>query len=499
MPVLAAIDSSGGIAPATNIAGVIAGDIATLTGTTVLSEDWSTFDPVNGPWNFNNPSDISFRQADTSYAHKGNNTLNFAVYEQCSMRRTRALDPTKLYRIRIGLQAYNDTGPTVQYCGITALKADGSAANSNNGSCYMALASRSIASGAGYKVYEGWFKAGAGGFSDDYSTECPNAIAPMSLPGSATQFYPYVLLNYSTGTQNFLWDFIDITEYDEDASVRIYTLADPNGRVQKLSLVPMGKMGGLGWSLDDNDWLSATTWDGTYWHANVNAVTATIGAKTISYPGTISFITNTDNASWWIYNDDPNFSGAWSPQSTQVASDLAAAEGRQFIGQITTGTHSGGTETVPPPDPVQGGPTCFPAGTMITMADGSLLPIERVTPGSLVMSFDPETRRCIPGRVVGQLVHRVPDTAKMLCVATATGGVHVTPEHRFFTDRGFVCARALEVGETAYRWTREGLVPEILTSVRPSKLAVRKVYNLAVEHWQTYIADGFAVHNLKPM
>ena len=341
-----ALDSSNSlvtsVANQATLGGKYARDIAQLTGTTLFSENWDTFDASNGAWAISTAGSISHRLADTSYAHKGADTINFNVYEVFEGRSLIALDPTKLYRVRIGLQAANDSSPGTQYCGIIALLADGTGANSNSGYCYLVLSARSIATAAGYQVYEGWFKAGAGSYSAAYSTEAPNATSPMLLPTGSTQFLPYVLINYTSGTQNFLWDFIDVTEYDEDASNRIYTLADINGRVSDpTKLNPVSSSGTRFWLTHPG--LTASGYvplSSSGYVIDVLNFDLHIGSQTIAYTASVGITVPTYDT-YYIYVDDPTYTGGGTYIATTNSADTARNTGRIYVGTITTNSGSG--------------------------------------------------------------------------------------------------------------------------------------------------------------
>lgn len=81
---------------------------------------------------------------------------------------------------------------------------------------------------------------------------------------------------------------------------------------------------------------------------------------------------------------------------------------------------------------------CFPAGTMIGDR-----PIEEIREGDWVSSFDPATRRQIPGRVVGLMQKPATELVRLYF-----GGRSVicTPNHPIFTPTGWVLAGLLTIG-----------------------------------------------------
>jgi DNA repair protein RadD len=143
---------------------------------------------------------------------------------------------------------------------------------------------------------------------------------------------------------------------------------------------------------------------------------------------------------------------------------------------------------------------CFPAGTLV---DGR--PIESVSPGDLVNSFDPVSGVRRKRRVVRTFV-KIPSSLVRLTI----GGRYLTctPNHRLWTRDGWVEAeRSLGLGVMVGRtllgranptFARVGRV-EVLEPGRdgtfggvcPNGL----VYNLEVEETHTYFANGVAVSN----
>lgn len=156
-----------------------------------------------------------------------------------------------------------------------------------------------------------------------------------------------------------------------------------------------------------------------------------------------------------------------------------------------------------------GGGNCFLYGTLVRLADGRLLPIERLEPGDEVASLD------VPGlardadwqaqyqwRITGAGAPR-PCASRIANVRRGThegfflinGRVKATFEHPFLIRRdgetGFCSAKLLRVGD---RLVRHDLADEPIRSVERIDRTVRTVA-LHVPGTNVYVADGVWVHN----
>lgn len=166
---------------------------------------------------------------------------------------------------------------------------------------------------------------------------------------------------------------------------------------------------------------------------------------------------------------------------------------------------------------------CFPAGTMIEMADGTEKPIELVQTGDWVMSFDPSTQAKVPGQV-GQLFRG--ETPEWIRLNYQINGVaeslSATGGHPFLTPGGdFKPIEALvednnrvevvsSTGEVvvaqaqriAYSAQTSQLYESAATLAFSGTTALASVqrsawatYNFEVIGTHTYIAENVRVHN----
>ena len=130
---------------------------------------------------------------------------------------------------------------------------------------------------------------------------------------------------------------------------------------------------------------------------------------------------------------------------------------------------------------------CFPAGAAVMTPSGTS-PIEKLSPGDPVTAF--ENGRLKTAAVTALIkTEGIPYT-----ILTAAGKTLATAEHPFLTRAGYIKAADLKPGmETGFvsggrtGWTT-------VQSVKALTVAV-PVYNLSVDGPNTFIADGFMVHN----
>ncbi|PYR67168.1 MAG: hypothetical protein DMF88_13740 [Acidobacteria bacterium] len=190
----------------------------------------------------------------------------------------------------------------------------------------------------------------------------------------------------------------------------------------------------------------------------------------------------------------------------------------------------GGSVTCPACPPPGGGGGCFAAGTGVTMADGSVKPIEDVAAGDEVLSYDVETAAVVPGVVTRTFAH--PATPALLRI---NGTLATTPEHRFLVNGRWIAAGKLRVGDGLLRQecaagscqsgdaarvesievlrgeaTTDAaalMSPKILSSELATDVAgvaslqtlsgQETSYNLEVAPYQTYFVEGVVVSTLK--
>jgi hypothetical protein len=147
-----------------------------------------------------------------------------------------------------------------------------------------------------------------------------------------------------------------------------------------------------------------------------------------------------------------------------------------------------------------GHPYCFPAGTLILMADMSQKPIEMIRVGDFVMSWDDDWN-LVPARVYATARH---EKASDRFVDIDRGALMPTAEHGLYTPANEKqAARTFRPGDKLRRmrgdsWTRTTWIDWTIDS--RTWIDLREPvdsFNFSVETWGRYIANRFAVSNSK--
>jgi hypothetical protein len=135
------------------------------------------------------------------------------------------------------------------------------------------------------------------------------------------------------------------------------------------------------------------------------------------------------------------------------------------------------------------GETCFAAGTEISTPDGILL-IQDVRVGDLVLTFSPDTGLSKSTKVTKVTEH---ETAGLMEVVLFNGHkILTTPNHYFFTLRGWVRAKHLRPFDKLVKQDKENVRLVSVKAVFADERAPAKVYNVYTSVG-TYLADGVLV------
>jgi hypothetical protein len=177
--------------------------------------------------------------------------------------------------------------------------------------------------------------------------------------------------------------------------------------------------------------------------------------------------------------------------------DAVSAASSSGTGAASTST-SGGTVGSGGSGGGGGFRPCFVEGTPVMLANRKYFPIEKIGKGWFVTAFD-DHGRLHPAKVLDVYVHEV---AKHLSVefwdGRATG---VTGEHpywqggKLFVPIGELGLRSFVLHYENLAWNQVGIKDKNLILLEKPIL----VYNLEVEEFQTYIANGDGVHNLRAL
>jgi hypothetical protein len=132
-------------------------------------------------------------------------------------------------------------------------------------------------------------------------------------------------------------------------------------------------------------------------------------------------------------------------------------------------------------------PHCFPAGTLITLSTWEKIPIENVGVGTKVVSWHNDDL------LVAEVV-RTMEADSSEGYTTINGKFVSTPEHPYYTQRGWIPASKLEPGDGLLEITKAGDCWILVESVE-TKEGSGKVYNITVDTSHNYVANGVLVHN----
>ncbi len=132
---------------------------------------------------------------------------------------------------------------------------------------------------------------------------------------------------------------------------------------------------------------------------------------------------------------------------------------------------------------------CFPAGTKVILADGRVINIQDIQVGDIVASLQESTQTFTKNKVV-QLFKRT--TTQLTRIVTVKDTLWATPEHPFYTVKGWINAGSLASGILLQ--TVNGQIPVESILTMDSNCTV---YNFEVEQTHNYlIGNGaYVVHN----
>ncbi|MFC1703381.1 polymorphic toxin-type HINT domain-containing protein [Candidatus Omnitrophota bacterium] len=138
--------------------------------------------------------------------------------------------------------------------------------------------------------------------------------------------------------------------------------------------------------------------------------------------------------------------------------------------------------------PCSGGP-CFVPGTSITMADGTSKPIEHINVDDEVLAFNEETKQTVKDAVKYVFLN----TADRYLIVN--GALKVTPNHPVYHNGQWVEIGSLKIGDELLNQKGE---LEPISDIQEVKLDMPiTVYDLNVNPYHTYFAEGYLVHNKK--
>jgi len=137
------------------------------------------------------------------------------------------------------------------------------------------------------------------------------------------------------------------------------------------------------------------------------------------------------------------------------------------------------------------------AGTLVTEIDSKMgavqVPIEKVQPGDTLLVYSGEYGPISTASVVKTFK----TNSKMILLKTSDGSLFLSRDHLVYLDNtGFVRADCLKIGDSPLRFDLKSakFVSSVVTRISLIT-GDNYLYNLEVETWHNYLADGFVVHN----
>jgi hypothetical protein len=134
--------------------------------------------------------------------------------------------------------------------------------------------------------------------------------------------------------------------------------------------------------------------------------------------------------------------------------------------------------------------TCFPAGTQVTLSNGSSKSIEDIKVGDMVQGYDVSLDKLVPEKVLKTYIHI--DGGEPIIMINNM--LKATANHPFYVEGKWVSADKLKIGDKlTYLNGHEVKNVSVMSLVPESPLD--KVYNLTVSDQHDYFANGILVHN----
>jgi hypothetical protein len=135
------------------------------------------------------------------------------------------------------------------------------------------------------------------------------------------------------------------------------------------------------------------------------------------------------------------------------------------------------------------GHSCFLKGTKISMSDGSIKNIEDVRIGDRVRAYDQNSNQ-VKSAPVTMLFHHLSREMGSFYM-TINDNLQVTPNHPLFVNKIWKTAGNVKIGDTLFGETGD-TIP--VSSIKKIYNQVQ-TYNLEVDTYHTYFANGVLVHN----
>lgn len=141
-----------------------------------------------------------------------------------------------------------------------------------------------------------------------------------------------------------------------------------------------------------------------------------------------------------------------------------------------------------------GGTGCVPAGTLLSLADGTTIPIETATVGLQAMAFDDLTGEPVEASITATWKH---EDRELFWLVTDRGELICSHDHRLYSRAkdAWIPARNLQPGDVTL-WLVEGRLTEATVARCESTGELATVYHLTLDHGHVYVAGDVPAHNI---
>jgi len=139
-----------------------------------------------------------------------------------------------------------------------------------------------------------------------------------------------------------------------------------------------------------------------------------------------------------------------------------------------------------------GGLGCVPAGTPILMANGLSIPVEWITEGMEVATYDDLTLEPVSAKVAKVYRYEKRDLWR---ITTSMGSLVCSHDHRIFNGTNWPPVRQFKAGDRTL-WHKDGRLESVeVLSCEPTGDS-KDVYHMTLTHGHVYIAGWIAAHNM---
>jgi len=137
------------------------------------------------------------------------------------------------------------------------------------------------------------------------------------------------------------------------------------------------------------------------------------------------------------------------------------------------------------------------AGTLVTKLNSEMgavqVPIEKLVPGDTLLVYSGKYGPISSAAVIKTFRSHGP----VISIKTGDGILHLSSDHLvYLSGMGFVRAGSLKLGDSLlyFDLKRARFISSVITRIGPI-IGEQTLYNLEVDTWHDYLADGLVVHN----